>query len=196
MESARRSTAVALVCLVALLISSGCSQMAQSEIKALETRELNLAYNDAYKAAANGLFSLGFTINHSDRESGIVSGVRNDPNTGKKIANTLLFGVLGLAATSSREESVSFMLSPLEDHLTQLRMKVLVNGKPVVDRKVMTMIWQRIEREAMLESGPADHPETETARSATISDRDHQPQPTAPDKEQTGSRASAATGRL
>ena len=36
-------------------------------------------------------------------------------------------------------------------------MKVIRNGKPVVDRKLMTQIWQQIEREAMLESRPSDY---------------------------------------
>jgi len=130
--------------------------LTQAEIKMLETRELDLPYDEAYHAAANALFSLGFTVSHSDKSSGILSGARYDPNTGGKVAAALLFGVLGLAATEGRNEAVTFMLHSLEPNLTQLRMKVVVNGKPVVDRKLMTKIWQQIEREAMLESRPSD----------------------------------------
>jgi hypothetical protein len=54
----------------------------------------------------------------------------------------------------SDEEAVTFMLSSLKARLTQLRMKIVRNGIPIVDRKLMTQIWQRIEREAMLESRP------------------------------------------
>jgi len=143
---------------VLLATGAGCTQLTQAEIKALETRELDLPFNEAYQAAANGLFSLGFTIAHSDKESGIVSGTRHDPCTGAKITNTIFFGALGLAATSDRNEAVSFMLSRIEDTVTQLRMKVVVNGKPVVDRKLMTQIWQQIEREAMLDAGPPQPP--------------------------------------
>jgi len=53
------------------------------------------------------------------------------------------------------EEMVTFMLTPINQNLTQLRMKVVFNGTPIVDRKKMTSIWQRIEREAMLETKPA-----------------------------------------
>ncbi len=130
--------------------------MTQAEIKALETREMDLPYSDAYRAAANGLFSLGFTIGHSDKESGIVTGQRHDPQTGLKVANAIFFGIIGLAATGERNEAVSFMVSALEPNVTQLRMKVVINGKPIADRKLMTEIWQRIEREAMLESQPTD----------------------------------------
>ena len=146
-----RSIAVVLVPLLA-----ACSQMTQSEIKALETRDLLLPYDEAYRAAANGLMSLGFTIDHSDKVSGIVSGKRNDPRTGVKITNAIFFGVIGLAATSGRNEAVSFMVSPLDDRESRLRMKVVVNGKPIADRKLMTEIWQRIEREGMLDSGPSE----------------------------------------
>jgi len=31
-------------------------------------------------------------------------------------------------------------------------MKVIDNGKPVIDRQLMTRIWQQIEREAMLDA--------------------------------------------
>ena len=140
--------------------SSGCAQPTQAEIKMLETREMDCSYDEAYKAAANGLFSLGFTIAHSDKESGILTGTRHDPNTGGKVAAALMFGVLGLAATKERDEAVTFMLTEFEPELTQLRMKVIVNGKPVFDRKLITAIWQRIEREAMLESRPSNRSPT------------------------------------
>jgi len=138
----------------------GCVQLTQSEIKALETRELDMPYDEAFMAAANGLFSLGFTIDHSDKVAGILTGKRLDPNTGAKVANAIFFGVIGLAATKERNEAISFMLSPLEPDVTQLRMKVVVNGKPVVDRTMMTKIWQQIEREAMLETRPSARPAT------------------------------------
>lgn len=156
MTSGRHVDLILLVVVMMLVVASGCSQMTQSEIKALETRELDLPYDEAYRAASNGLFSLGFTIGHSDKESGIISGTRNDPRTGLKITNTILFGVIGLAATSSRNEAVSFMVTALEPALTQLRIKVVVNGKAVLDRKLMTKIWQQIEREAMLDAKPPD----------------------------------------
>lgn len=142
--------------LCALSHCAGCVQMTQSEIKALETREMDLSYDDAYKAAANSLFSLGFTVEHSDKQSGILTGHRKDPNTANKIGAAILFGVIGLLATGDRDEAVTFMVDALEPRLTQLRMKVVINGKSVVDREIMTKIWQQLEREAMLESRPSN----------------------------------------
>lgn len=146
----------AFLVLSAIVVSSGCATLTQTEIKALETREMDLPYDDAYQAAMNGLFSLGFTIEHTDKASGVVTGKRHDPQTGAKIGAAVAFGVLGLLAVGDRDEAVTFKLAELEPRLTQLRMKLIVDGKPVVDRTVMTKVWQQIEREAMLESRPSD----------------------------------------
>ena len=157
---------------------SGCAQLTQSEIKFLETRELDLPYGEAYMAAANGLFSLGFAIEHSDKESGIITGKRKDPQTGAKIGAAVAFGVLGLLAVGDREESVTFMLTELGSELTQLRMKVIINGKSVVDRKLMTKIWQQIEREAMLETrppAPPAKPEDEATAAGYTPEDQHPP---------------------
>lgn len=133
----------------------GCSQPTQSEIKFLETREMDLPYEEAYRAAANGLFSLGYAIEHSDKESGIVTG-----KLSKKAAKTSVtfFLILPLPTISegSNDEAVTFMVTPLGKKVTQLRMKVVRNGTPIIDRQLMTAIWQRIEREAMLDSKPAE----------------------------------------
>jgi len=152
--------AAVLTCLgfIVFGVGSGCARMTQAEIKFLETRELDLPYDEAYQAAANGLFTLGYTINHSDKESGILSGGVHDPRTGLKVANAVLFGVIGLAATQSVDHSITFMLTEVSDDVTQLRMKVVKNGKPVVDRKLMTQMWQSIEREAMLDTQPISTP--------------------------------------
>lgn len=140
------------------VVSTGCAAApTQAEIKMLETREVELPYDQAYQAAMNGLFSLGFTIEHTDKTSGIVTGKRNDPQTGKKIGAAVAFGVIGLLAVGDRNEAVTFKLAELEPQLTQLRMQVIINGKPVVDRQLMTNLWQQIEREAMLESPPSAH---------------------------------------
>lgn len=152
----REGTFLAGVCMLTVFGASGCTTMTQTEIKALQTREIDLPYEEAYQAAMNGLFSLGFTIDHSDKASGVVTGKRSDPQTGAKIGAAVAFGVLGLLAVGDRSEAVTFKLAVLEPRVTQLRMQLVINGKAVVDRQLMTRIWQQIEREALLESRPSD----------------------------------------
>jgi len=147
---------VVIISLIIIGIGSGCSELTQAEIKALETRELDLSYKDAYSAAANGLFSLGFTIDHSDMESGIISGRRTKKVAGLSVTFLLILP-LPTINESTHEEAITFMLTKLEPTISVLRMKIVVNGEPVVDRELMTQIWQRIEREALLETRPSDY---------------------------------------
>ncbi len=153
-----RSMALSVLAMSGFLVC-GCMQpLTQSEIKNLETRELSLPYDNAYKAAANGLFSLGFAVEHSDKASGILTGQRIDKQAGKKVAAGIMFGVIGVLATGNRTETVTFMVTPANPVVTNLRMKVIIDGKQVTDREFMTKIWQQIEREGMLDSGPSSRP--------------------------------------
>ena len=145
-----------VLCALPLAVGSGCTQLSQAEIKALETRELDLPFDEAYQAAANGLFSLGFAIDHSDKDSGVLSSSRSS-KVAKLSVTFLLILPLPTISEGTHDEAITFMLTEADPQTTQLRMKVIRNGKPVVDRKLMTQIWQQIEREAMLESRPSDY---------------------------------------
>ena len=60
-------------------------------------------------------------------------------------------------------KKVTLLVRPESPQLTNVRMKVLINEKQRLDRKLMTAIWQRIEREALLESPPS-HPGASSSR--------------------------------
>ena len=143
----------AIVGLSALATSSGCATtMTQTEIKMLETRELDLPYEEAYNAALNGMFSMGLQVQHSDKASGIISG-----QAGDYIRQAQAGYWRGLFPV----RKVTLLVTEKGPNLSQLRMKVLINEVPKVDQQLMTKIWQQIEREAMLESRPSDrHPST------------------------------------
>ena len=143
------SPVAAVVC----VCTAGCQTMTQAEIKFLETREMNLPYEAAYHAAANGLFSLGYSIDHSDKQSGVLSS-KLSKKTGKLSVTFLLVLPMPTISEGSDDEAVTFMVTPRGPQRTQLRMKVVRNGHAIVDRQLMTQIWQRIEREAMLDAEP------------------------------------------
>lgn len=136
-----------IVATLALVSATGCSTLTQTEIKFLETRELDLPYDAGYEAALNAMFSIGLVITHSDKHSGVITGQSGD--------HALRASVGALRRRLYPVKKVSLMLSPRGKNITQLRMKVLVNEKQRLDRKLMTGLWQRIEREAMLETRPA-----------------------------------------
>jgi hypothetical protein len=140
--------------LVLLALSGGCAtRLTQSEIKFLETRELSLPYSEAYQAAANGLFSLGYSIDHSDKESGVLSSKITKKKTVLSVTFLLVLPLPTLSE-GTNDEAVTFMLTEVDPKSTRLRMKIVRNGKAVIDRKLMTEIWQRIEREGMLDMRP------------------------------------------
>jgi hypothetical protein len=136
-----------IVLILALAGLTGCvSNPTQAEIKFLETREIDLPYEETYTAAVNTMFSMGLTITHTDKASGVISAQSGDH---------------AMRATMRRSQQkkhqvkkVTLMVTPRGDRLTQLRMKVLINEEQKLDRELMTAIWQRLEREAMLDTRP------------------------------------------
>ena len=136
--------------LAIMIAAAGCAtagSMTQAELKFLETREIDLSFHEAYDAALNAMFSLGLQITHSDKSSGVISGQAGDyvmRSTLKKSKQK-----------KNPVKKVSLLISDRGPRLSQLRMKVLINEQPQIDRKLMTRIWQRIEREAMLDTRPA-----------------------------------------
>ena len=145
MGGSRATVAVAASALGVVALGAGCANLTQAEIKFLETRELDLPYEEAYTAALNGLFSLGLVIQHSDKGSGVITGQSGDH---VQLANARY------RKSRYAVKKVSLLITPRGPRRSQLRMKVLVNEKPKLDRTLMTQIWQRIEREAMLETQP------------------------------------------
>ncbi len=142
-------TETSAVLLVTLLLFGACGchgHRSQSELKFLETRELHLPYGQAYDAALNAMFSMGLSITHSDKASGVITAQSGD------------HAMRATARRSRRSrypvKKVTLMVTSRNDRLTQLRMKVLINEEQKLDRKLMTEIWQRIEREAMLDEPP------------------------------------------
>jgi hypothetical protein len=121
--------------------------MTQSQVKAIETRELDLSYGDTYDACLKAMFATGMTIQHTDKTSGVITGQSGD-HVQRTSAGAIwrpLFNV----------KKVTLMVKSVTEKLTQIRMSVLVNEQPQLDHKLMTKIWQQIDAEAMLESRPA-----------------------------------------
>ena len=128
---------------------TGCTRsfISQAEIKFLETREIRRPYETTYDAAVNALFSMGMTILHSDKGSGVVSGQSGD--------YALRAELTGKKRREYQVRKVTLLITRRDAQRTQVRVKMLINEEPQLDRRLVTEIWQRIEREAMLDSGPS-----------------------------------------
>ena len=136
-----------LAAVVALGTTAGCARsFTQSEIKFLETREIQLPYHEVYAAALNAIFSMGMTIEHSDKDSGVITGRSGDYTHRATLAEK--------KQKSYKIKRVTLLITPRGPRVAQIRMKVMVDEEQQLDRKLMTAVWQRIEREAMLDASP------------------------------------------
>ena len=147
--SCRRGQVPGLIAaLLGVGLASGCTRsFSQAEIKFLETREIRRPYETTYDAAVNALFSMGMTILHSDKGSGVISGQSGDYAQRAELK--------GKERREYQVRKVTLLVSRRDARRTQVRVKMLINEEQQLDRRLVTEIWQRIEREAMLDSGPS-----------------------------------------
>jgi hypothetical protein len=117
----------------------------------METRDMRISYDAAYKAATNAFFAIGYTIKHLDKASGIIVGSKSDSGAGKKVALILLFGIPGALIDTKTNYDVTVMLSQKDKDFTTIRIGTSVNGQPVLNREIIDSIWTVVEREAMID---------------------------------------------
>ncbi len=120
--------------------------MTQAEIRFLETRDLHRPFDQTYEAAVNALFSLGLTIDHSDKASGIITGTAGDYGHKASLSKW--------KQSKYHVKKVTLLVTPRSPAETQIRMKVMVDEEQQLDRQLMTAVWQRIAREALLSDPP------------------------------------------
>ena len=147
----KNTTMRIFLCLTgAMAFTTGCAsnKLTQSEIKYLQTRQIDRPFHQTYDAALNAMFGLGYSITHTDKQSGIIAAQLGD------------YGHQSMMSAKEREENpvqkVTLMVRPHGRDQTVLRMKLLINELPKQDPKIVTALWMRIEREAMLDAGPGE----------------------------------------
>ena len=86
-ESRTPAQASVVVFVVLLLLLSGCGggsnihRYSQAQLTALTTREVEANFNETYRAATEALFDSGYTIDESDHEGGIITGIKGKDQT-------------------------------------------------------------------------------------------------------------------
>lgn len=121
--------------------------MSQAEIKALETRELNVAIDKAYTAAIQALFDLGYVIRHSEKDAGIVVGERQVnssvwvPGEGNRP---------GYYRKDVTNYTVTLLLHADRPKRTTVRIKYSIDGETRLDRNKVNAVWTAIDREVMM----------------------------------------------
>ena len=99
-----------IIGLMVLIFLIGCqttpNNPGQMVTRAIETRYIDSNFEIAYTSAAHAFFALGFTIHHSEKDSGIIEGDNTNPNIEAKRAQMALgmvpyLGVFAMFADTS-----------------------------------------------------------------------------------------------
>ena len=77
-----------IIGLIVLILLIGCqttpNNPGQLVTRAIETRYIDSNFEIAYTSAVHTFFALGFTIHHSEKDSGIIEGDNVNPNIDAK----------------------------------------------------------------------------------------------------------------
>jgi hypothetical protein len=150
---------MAFICLIFFsILVSGCVQdrkvMGQAATKNFETRVVDASRDCVFNAALEALFDLGYTIKHSDKESGILLGEKQDARKGDKAAMTFLFGITGALSVTPIVYNCTIMVKPVDEKTTNVRIKTAIDGEPKLYKETIDQVWLYIDRQVLMESPP------------------------------------------
>lgn len=143
--------------------STSSQDPTQLGTRQVEVRTLDVPSDVAYNAAMQAFFSLGYSIIHTDKASGIITGGRTtgvqEAKESRKTKTALGFiPYVGMAALlmpdkEATANQVTIFVQSINSNQTQIRFKMQANGEPVWDSIAIDRIWVATQREAMVESG-------------------------------------------
>jgi hypothetical protein len=134
-----------LIPLISSCISFGGSQPGQAAAKEIETRSVDASFGKVYDAAIESLFDLGYTITHSDKESGVVVGERQRRRAWLVLDDE----------PHDRFDAfqITLLIRPKGKQQTKVRIKTAVNKQRRFNKQAINDVWVLIERQVMLEGG-------------------------------------------
>lgn len=141
-----------LFCAVLGGCAFGEKNMGQAQLKAFETRPLDASFEEVYSAAVEAMFDLGYTVSHSDKDSGIVVGEKR-----KKKPGAWLWGDIPEGKhVEDYYDFVQLTLLVKKDgpKESKVRIKTAVNKEIRLDKESVDEVWIYIQRQMMMEETP------------------------------------------
>ena len=140
-------------------ILTGCASsskivMGQAAMKLFETRTVNASLDEVFAAAAEALFDLGYVIKHSDKQSGILVGERQDARKDDQAAMAFMFGWAAAAAVQPIVYNLTLLVKPVDEKTASVRIKTFIDGEPAFCKEEIDKVWVYIERQVLMESPP------------------------------------------
>ena len=126
--------------------------MGQAELKNFETREVDAPFEAVYEAGIEALLDLGYTIIHSDKESGILVGEK-----GQKRPDVWVWKDKKVERKESELPDLlqlTLLVKPIDKKTTKVRIKTAVNKERQLDKHAIDEMWVYIQRQVMMEEPP------------------------------------------
>ncbi len=135
-----------------LLALTGCSSyqspstLSQAQLNAIESRQVDADMPHTFRAASSALLDAGYTISMSDKEGGLLTGVKETDRTAERV---------WIAPWIKDTKSVmTIQMQPIDTSKTEIRVKPSVQGEAVVDKKSVDQIWVLMQRQVMMKEPP------------------------------------------
>ncbi len=123
----------------------GCAstpKYSQSQLNAIETREVEASLDETFNAASSALFDAGYTISMSDRQAGLITGTQAVDRSAQRFwVSVYIEDTRYALSIQIREESPS---------LCAVRCKMSKNGQPYVDKEAIDQIWVLMQRQVLM----------------------------------------------
>ena len=150
---------ISLAC--ALLLGCEASPpMTQTQVDALEIREIEAPPDRAYAAASNALLDSGYQLHVSDADAGIITAERRvDPSVATNTAKLLITAILtrGMAAQDQPPDyfGVCVEILPRTASATAVRMQTYLNGRvepadSPASQKTVQELWTLMQRQVLM----------------------------------------------
>ena len=147
------ATMMVILSLYSGCVAGGNRPTGQAAIKHFETRKIDAPFDTVYEASVEAMFDLGYTISHSDKESGVIVGEKRK----KKPFSEILWMS---DRTKHRHDlydtlQLTLLVRPKGKNASKVRIKTDVNKQRRLNRKAINEVWVYIDRQVMMEHQPS-----------------------------------------
>jgi hypothetical protein len=142
------------VILILIPLAAGCfapgrapDRFSQAQLNAIETREVDADVDRTFEAGTDALLDAGYTIVHSDKNAGILTGARVIDRTVQRIFISSMI--------SDSQYTLTLLVKRLGPVRSSARIKLAHNGEARVDKKAIDDIWVLMQRQVLMNEPPA-----------------------------------------
>jgi hypothetical protein len=134
--------------MITFFLMLGCSaggnihKYSQSQLSAMTTRTVLASHVETYRAATDAMFDVGFTIEESDRDGGILTGSRADDRTAERFwVNPYM---------KDTQYKMTVLVRDINSKESTVRLSMSRNGEAFVEESVIDEFWRKMKRQVLL----------------------------------------------